>query len=158
MDSPLFQEMANVGISGNGIITFTILGIGMWSVLTWLFVKRYQELHSSTSTADDEIKNLSIIILSFHVATLALTIGELYMMNYTIWYSWFVIALALSATFLNVAYVGLILSNNSDSTPYGLGEYSKQEAISSLVIQVFANSLMTAYIFKIIRSKRKIQY
>jgi hypothetical protein len=152
------DEMKNVGISTNEIYLFSLLGIGFWAVLTWLFVDRYQNIEDSTQR-NDNIRNINIIILSFHLLTLLFTLLESYYVNRIIWISWFTIGLALTAVFLN----GVVVSN---SVSVGTGEFSytnktsdsEHKDIASLVLQVFAICLMTAYIFKLIRSKNKMMY
>ena len=86
---------------------------------------------------------------------------EAYHVNKNIWVSWFTIGLALAAVFLN----GVIVSNSVSTTDSdGNLSYSNKNLASrnkdiiSLVLQVFAICLMTAYIFKLIRSKRKMMY
>lgn len=154
------NEMEGVGISRNEILLFSVLGIGFWSVLTWLFVDRYQNIEDST-TKNDSIKDVNTTVLSFHLLTLVFTLLEAYSINKNIWISWFTIGLALAAVFLN----GVVVSN-SVSTPDTDGALSytnkdlasRNKDIISLVLQVFAICLMTAYIFRLIRSKRKIMY
>lgn len=152
------NEMKNVGLRQEEIYLFSLLGIGFWAVLTWLFVDRYQNIEDST-TRSDNIRNINIIVLSFHLLTLLFTLFESYYVNRVIWISWFTIGLALSAVFLN----GVIVAN-SVSTTSGTLSYDKKNSesehkdIASLVLQVFAICLMTAYIFKLIRSKNKIMY
>ena len=152
------NEMKNVGLRQEEIYLFSLLGIGFWAVLTWLFVDRYQNIEDST-TRSDNIRNINIIVLSFHLLTLLFTLFESYYVNRVIWISWFTIGLALSAVFLN----GVIVANSVSTTSNNLS-YSKKNSesehkdIASLVLQVFAICLMTAYIFKLIRSKKKIMY
>ena len=155
------NEMEGVGISRNEILLFSVLGIGFWSVLTWLFVDRYQNIEDST-TKNDSIKDVNTTVLSFHLLTLVFTLLEAYSINKNIWISWFTIGLALAAVFLN----GVVVSNSvstPDDTDQELSYTNKNLAsrnkdIISLVLQVFAICLMTAYIFKLIRSKRKMMY
>jgi hypothetical protein len=155
------NEMEGVGISRTEILLFSVLGVGFWSVLTWLFVDRYQNIEDST-TKNDSIKDVNTTVLSFHLLTLVFTLLEAYSINKNIWISWFTIGLALTAVFLN----GVVVSN-SVSTPDGTdpelsytnkNSSSKNKDIISLVLQVFAICLMTAYIFKLIRSKNKTMY
>ena len=154
------NEMENVGISRNEIYLFSILGIGFWAVLTWLFVDRYQNIEDSTQK-NESIENINITVLSFHLLTLLFTMMEAYHVNRIIWISWFTIGLALTAVFLN----GVVVSNSvSTADADGALSYtnknlaSRNKDIISLVLQVFAICLMTAYIFKLIRSKKKMMY
>lgn len=152
------NEMRDVGLKQEEIYLFSFLGIAFWGVLTWLFVDRYQNIEDST-TRNDNIRNINIIILSFHLLTLVFTLLESYYVNRVIWISWLTIGLALAAVFLN----GVVVSN-SVSTQQGILSYDKKNSesehkdIASLVLQVFAICLMTAYIFKLIRSKKKMMY
>lgn len=152
------DEMKDVGISTNEIYLFSLLGIGFWAVLTWLFVDRYQNIEDST-VRNDNIRNINIIILSFHLLTLLFTLLESYYVNRIIWISWMTIGLALTAVFLNSVVVA-----NSVSVQAGDFSYTKKNTdsehkdIASLVLQVFAICLMTAYIFKLIRSKKRMTY
>lgn len=149
------NEMESVGISKTEIYLFSALGVGFWAVLLWLFVDRYKKIDDS-STKSENIENINIVILSFHVLTLAFTIAESYFVNKVIWVSWFTIALALTAVFLNGVVVSNVVSTDSDSLSYQNKDPTKD--VLSLILQVFAICLMTAYIFKLIRSKNKIMY
>ena len=152
------NEMKNVGLRQEEIYLFSLLGIGFWAVLTWLFVDRYQNIEDSTSRSDN-IRNINIIVLSFHLLTLLFTLFESYYVNRVIWISWFTIGLALSAVFLNGVIVANSVSTASDTLSYDKkNSESEHKDIASLVLQVFAICLMTAYIFKLIRSKNKIMY
>ena len=152
------NEMRDVGLKQEEIYLFSFLGIAFWGVLTWLFIDRYQNIEDS-ATRNDNIRNINIIILSFHLLTLVFTLLESYYVNRVIWISWLTIGLALAAVFLN----GVVVSN-SVSTQQGILSYDKKNSesehkdIASLVLQVFAICLMTAYIFKLIRSKKKMMY
>ena len=152
------NEMENVGISRNEIYLFSILGIGFWAVLTWLFVDRYQNIEDSTEK-NDSIKDINITVLSFHLLTLVFTLLEAYSINRNIWISWFTIGLALTAVFLNGVIVSNSVSTQAGNLSYTNNNLSaKNKDIISLVLQVFAICLMTAYIFKLIRSKNKMMY
>ena len=152
------NEMENVGISRNEIYLFSILGIGFWAVLTWLFVDRYQNIEDSTEK-NDSIKDINITVLSFHLLTLVFTLLEAYSINRNIWISWFTIGLALAAVFLNGVIVSNSVSTDAGNLSYTNNNLSaKNKDIISLVLQVFAICLMTAYIFKLIRSKNKMMY
>ena len=74
------NEMKNVGLRQEEIYLFSLLGIGFWAVLTWLFVDRYQNIEDST-TRSDNIRNINIIVLSFHLLTLLFTLFESYDVN-----------------------------------------------------------------------------
>ena len=152
------NEMKNVGLRQEEIYLFSLLGIGFWAVLTWLFVDRYQNIEDSTMRSDN-IRNINIIVLSFHLLTLLFTLFESYYVNRVIWISWFTIGLALSAVFLNGVIVANSVSTNDNNLSYSKkNSESEHKDIASLVLQVFAICLMTAYIFKLIRSKKKIMY
>jgi hypothetical protein len=152
------NEMKNVGLRQEEIYLFSLLGIGFWAVLTWLFVDRYQNIEDSTMRSDN-IRNINIIVLSFHLLTLLFTLFESYYVNRVIWISWFTIGLALSAVFLNGVIVANSVSTNDNTLSYSKkNSESEHKDIASLVLQVFAICLMTAYIFKLIRSKKKIMY
>jgi len=152
------NEMEGVGISRTEILLFSVLGVGFWSVLTWLFVDRYQNIEDSTEK-NESIKDINITVLSFHLLTLLFTLMEAYHVNKNIWISWFTIGLALTAVFLNGVVVSNSVSTQSGNLSYTNNTSSaKNKDIISLVLQVFAICLMTAYIFKLIRSKNKIMY
>lgn len=152
------NEMEGVGISRTEIILFSVLGVGFWSVLTWLFVDRYQNIEDSTEK-NESIRDINITVLSFHLLTLLFTLMEAYHVNKNIWISWFTIGLALAAVFLNGVVVSNSVSTQSGNLSYTNNTSSaKNKDIISLVLQVFAICLMTAYIFKLIRSKNKIMY
>ena len=155
MKVPFFEEMKKVGLNKSEIIIFSLLGITFWSVLTWLFTERYIKIKDSDeNSVQPQIKNLSIIILSFHIITIFFVFFETRYLNRILWLSWIIIALALSATFLNTIFVSRSLDEFFE--PYENVNMGKE--ISTVVLQVFANSLMTAYIFKLIRSKGKMLY
>ena len=149
----LFGEMKAVGLKTTEIAAFTLIGIALWAVLLWMFVSRYQEIDDDLVTPDNHLKNITSLIIGFHSATLVLTLLETYYMNSNIWVSWLTIGLALSATFLNAASLAIIVT---DSFQYE--NIDVDRSIASLVLQCIANALMTAYIFKLIRSKRKMSY
>ena len=124
------------------------------------FLNEMQDVGISR-TEIDSIKDINIIVLSFHLLTIVFVAMEAYHVNKNIWVSWFTIGLALAAVFLN----GVIVSNSVSTTDSdGNLSYSNKNLASrnkdiiSLVLQVFAICLMTAYIFKLIRSKRKMMY
>ena len=148
----LFKEMKDVGISSQEMQIFFVFGIGLWAVLTWMFSERVKELDTFPDT--NHLRNISIIILSFHVITFVFTLMETNYMSSNIWVSWMTIGLALSATFLNAAAVAIIVNDNNATYT----NLDVKRDISSLVLQCMANALMTAYIFKIIRSKKKTMY
>ena len=157
----LIKEMKDVGISQSEIGLFVVLGVGLWAVLLWMFIARYNEINDVTSGEDsffiedkDILKDITLIILSFHAVTFVFTLLETYFMNSNIWVSWLTIGLALSATFLNAASVAILVTDNDFEYPL----VNTDMAIASLVLQCVANALMTAYIFKLIRSKRKLSY
>ena len=106
------------------------------------------------------LKNMTIIILSFHVATFLLTLLESHFMSKNIWISWLTIGLAVSAIFLNASSVAVtILDDKNEGFDADTGVWPNVNAsIASLVLQCMGVSLMTAYIFKIIRSKNKMTY
>ena len=152
------NEMRDVGLKQEEIYLFSFLGIAFWGVLTWLFIDRYQNIEDST-TRNDNIRNINIIILSFHLLTLVFTLLESYYVNRVIWISWLTIGLALAAVFLNGVVVSNSVSTQQDSLSYDKkNSESEHKDIASLVLQVFAICLMTAYIFKLIRSKKKMMY
>ena len=152
------NEMEDIGISRNEIILFSVLGVAFWAVLTWIFVDRYQNIEDSTEK-NDSIKDINITVLSFHLLTIIFVVMESYHVNKNIWVSWFTIGLALAAVFLNGVIVSNSVSTQAGNLSYTNNNLSaKNKDIISLVLQVFAICLMTAYIFKLIRSKRKIMY
>ena len=151
------EEMKKVGISENEIILFGVIGMMCWAVLLWLFVDRYQRINDTPSNErSEDIRDLAIIIISFHVATIGFTLLESYYMNRNIWVSWFTIGLALTTIFLNAVVVANVLSTDEGTNSYKDREPKRD--IASLIIQIFAVCLMTAYIFKLIRSKNKVMY
>lgn len=154
----LIKEMKAVGISQSEIGVFVVLGVGLWAVLLWMFIERYNEIKDVDSAGSlftgDKLESITLIILSFHAVTFVFTLLETYYMSRNIWVSWLTIGLALSATFLNAASVAILVSDNDFEYP----KVNTDMAIASLVLQCIANALMTAYIFKLIRSKRKLSY
>lgn len=152
----LIKEMKAVGISQSEIGIFVVLGVGLWAVLLWMFIARYNEVNDLENSVEekDKFKNITILILSFHAVTFVFTLLETYYMNINIWVSWLTIGLALSATFLNAASVAILVTDDDFKYP----KVNTDRAIASLVLQCIANALMTAYIFKLIRSKRKLSY
>ncbi len=156
----LIKEMKAVGISQSEIGVFVVLGVGLWAVLLWMFIVRYNEINdvesgdSFFSEDKDKLESITLIILSFHAVTFVFTLLETYFMNSNIWVSWLTIGLALSATFLNAASVAILVTDDDFRYPL----VNTERAIASLVLQCIANALMTAYIFKLIRSKRKLSY
>ena len=149
----VYKEMKNIGMEREEIILFSLIGFGLWGVLLWMFSERYVEINDDTNTPDDHLKNITIVILSFHIITLFFTLLESYYLNTNIWVSWITIGLAISATFLNASALAIIVT---DRTQYE--NVTVDRAISSLVLQCIANSLMLAYIFRLIRSKRKMVF
>ena len=154
----LMEEMKRVGLKPIEINSFQFLGLALWATVLGLFVNRYYDIEE-TSDANQMIRNVNIIIISFHVAVLALTFMETNYMGQWIWLSWIIIGLALSATFLNAIVVARVLD---DSNPPYQGRHgddsTEAQAIASIVLQCMANALMTAYIFKIIRSKKRLTF
>ena len=150
----LFGEMKAVGLKTTEIAAFTLIGVALWAVLLWMFVSRYQEIDDDLVLPDNHLKNITSVIIGFHSATLVLTLLETYYMNSNIWVSWLTIGLALSATFLNAASLAIIVTDYS----FNYENIDVERSIASLILQCIANALMTAYIFKLIRSKRKISY
>lgn len=152
----LIKEMKAVGISQSEIGIFVVLGVGLWAVLLWMFIARYNEVNDLENSVEekDKFKDITILILSFHAVTFVFTLLETYYMNINIWVSWLTIGLALSATFLNAASVAILVTDDDFKYP----KVNTDRAIASLVLQCIANALMTAYIFKLIRSKRKLSY
>jgi len=158
MKIPLFEEMENVGIGKYQIYLFTLIGVALWAIILWLFVERYLDLQDTTSK-NENLNNITIIIISFHVLTFVFTLGETFLMAKNIWFSWMIIAFALTATFLNTANLSVVLGADiEDSIDEPYKNASVPKAIASLILQVVANSLMTAYIFRLIRSKNKLTY
>lgn len=149
----VFKEMNDIGMTKNEIVIFSILGFGLWAVLLYMFSERYIEIEEDNSITNNHLKNITTIIIIFHIITLVFTLFESYYINRNIWISWFTIGLAISATFLNTAAVAIIISDRSAYTGV-----DANRAIASLVLQCIANSLMLSYIFRLIRSKRKIMY
>jgi len=155
------NEMESVGISKTEIYLFSALGVGFWAVLLWLFVDRYQRIDDTEGGSANfrkrlnNLKDINIIIISFHVLTLVFTLAESYFVNRNIWISWLTIALALTAVFLNGVIVSSTITLSQEDHPFNK---NVERSVASLMIQVFAICLMTAYIFKLIRSKNKIMY
>ena len=149
----VFKEMEDIGMSKNEIIIFSVIGFGLWAVLLYMFSERYIEIEEDNSTPNNHLKNITIIIIIFHIVTLVFTFFESYYINRNIWISWFTIGLAISATFLNAVAVSIIISDTSNYENIDVNR-----AIASIVLQCIANSLMLSYIFRLIRSKRKIMY
>ena len=159
LPSKFLREMENVGLAKHEIIFFSVLGIGFWGVLAWIFVDRYLEIKDSAQH-NDTLKDLNIAVLSFHVLTLFFIFFEAYYINRIIWVSWLVIGCALTAVLFNTVIVANSLST-ADGTALSYSNKdssSKNKDIISLALQVFAICLMTAYIFKLIRSKNKMMY
>jgi len=147
----VYKEMKNIGMDKSEILIFSIIGFGLWAILLWMFSERFVELDSDTSTPDNNLKNITIVILSFHIITLFFTFLESYYLNTNIWVSWITIGLAITATFLNASSLAIIIISKEEYENINV-----DRAISSLVLQCIANSLMLAYIFRLIRSKRKM--
>ena len=147
----VYKEMKNIGMGKEEILIFSIIGFGLWAVLLWMFSERFVELNSDTTIPDEHLKNITIVILSFHVITLFFTFLESYYLNTNIWVSWITIGLAISATFLNASSLAIIIIAKEEYE-----NINTDRAISSLVLQCIANSLMLAYIFRLIRSKKKM--
>lgn len=149
----VYKEMKNIGMEKEEIILFSVIGFGLWAVLLWMFSERFVELNDDANTPDNHLKNITIVILSFHVITLLFTLLESYYLNTNIWVSWITIGLAVSATFLNASALAIIITDKDQYENVNV-----DRAISSLVLQCIANSLMLAYIFRLIRSKRKMVF
>lgn len=170
---PIVKEMMAVGLGNTSIIIFSTLGLVIWGILTWLFSMRINNLLDETGLKSldvtawdntdpfswlgqyktDPLRNISVIILVFHVVTLFLTILESRYLSKNVWISWFTIGLAVSAIFLNASSVAIIIVNENINNENMVGA-----AIASLVLQCMGVSLMTAYLFKLIRSRKKTIY
>tara|TARA_R110002096_G_scaffold379746_1_gene573730 strand:+ start:162 stop:617 length:456 start_codon:yes stop_codon:yes gene_type:complete len=149
----VYKEMENIGMEREEITVFSLIGFGLWTVLLWIFSERYVELNEDNSLPDKYLKNITITILSFHIITLIFTLFESYYLNSNIWISWITIGLAISATFLNATSISVIITDKNEYENVNVNR-----SISSLVLQCMANALMLSYIFRLIRSKRKIMY
>ena len=149
----VYKEMENIGMEREEITVFSQIGFGLWAVLLWIFSERYVELNQDNSLPDKYLKNITITILSFHIITLIFTLFESYYLNSNIWISWITIGLAISATFLNATSISVIITDKNEYENVNVNR-----SISSLVLQCMANALMLSYIFRLIRSKRKIMY
>ena len=149
----VYKEMENIGMEKEEITVFSQIGFGLWAVLLWIFSERYVELDEDNSLPDNYLKNITITILSFHIITLIFTLFESYYLNSNIWISWITIGLAISATFLNATSISLIITDKNQYENVNVNR-----SISSLVLQCMANALMLSYIFRLIRSRRKIMY
>ena len=149
----VYKEMKNIGMRKEEIVIFSVIGFGLWAILLWMFSERFVELNDDRNTPDDHLKNITTVILSFHIITLLFTFLESYYLNTNIWVSWMTIGLAISATFLNASALPIIVS---DRVQYE--NVNVDRAISSLVLQCIANALMLSYIFRLIRSKRKMVF
>ena len=149
----VYKEMENIGMEREEITVFSLIGFGLWAVLLWIFSERYVELNQDNSLPDNYLKNITITILSFHIITLIFTLFESYYLNSNIWISWITIGLAISATFLNATAISVIITDKNQYENVNVNR-----SISSLVLQCMANALMLSYIFRLIRSRRKIMY
>ena len=146
------SEMKKSGLKNHEINSFVIIGISLWAILLWIFVSRYQKIEDSTDENVD-IKYINYIIIIFHIITFVpFTVLESHYLNTNLWISWFTIALAVTTTFFNA----VVVSNLFIGTPYD--SPNKPLEVSSLGLQCFANSLMMAYIFRLIRSKKKMTF
>ena len=148
------KEMKKTGMKKNEISTFVIIGVSLWAVLLWMFVSRYQKMEDTTTGGGnlDYIKQINIVIIAFHILTFVpFTVLESNYLNTNVWISWMTIALAVITTFFNGVVVAYTLSQ---STAYDNVDYPID--ITSLGLQCLANSLMIAYIFRLIRSKGKM--
>ena len=148
------KEMKKTGMKKQEIGTFVIVGVSLWAVLLWMFVRRYQKMEDTTTGGDnlDYIKQINIVIIAFHILTFVpFTVLESNYLNTNVWISWMTIALAVITTFFNGVIVAYTLSQ---STAYDDVNYPID--ITSLGLQCLANSLMMAYIFRLIRSKGKM--
>ena len=150
------KEMKKTGFKKPEIGTFVIIGISLWAILLWMFVTRYYKIEDTpVSSRNKEIKNINIVIIAFHVLTfIPFTVLESNYLNTNVWISWFTIALAITTTFYNGVVVANVVSSGTE--PYA--KANKEMDISSLALQCFANSLMLAYIFRLIRSKKKMLF
>ena len=153
---PLFKEMRNIGFSRSGIFSFSTIGVGIWAVLVWLFVARYNRINDSSIvlTNTENIKKVNIIILCFHLLTMLFAFAEGYHLSRYVFLTWMTVGLALSATLLNAGLVGGSVLTGSA----GYENPNFTEDVASLVLQCFANALMFAYIIHIIRHKSKTMY
>lgn len=150
--APVFQEMRRTGLGEKEINIFTVLGFSLWAVILGLFSWRQQNIENS-DFPNETIKILNEIIISLHVITLLpFTLLESYYLNENIWISWLTIALAVTATFFNTLVTASVIINEpfEDDSP--------TLSIITLGLQCFANSLMLSYIFRLIRSKKKMMY
>ena len=137
---------------------FVIIGVGIWITLLVLFSLRISrdnqknavmetspgevgEVHASLLSrfinSLSSVNTVALIVLILHILCGILVVPEVFMMNSSIWLSWFVIATAVTATFLNTTLVN--------------GDGQKAINISTVFLQCFSISLMTAYIFSQIR-------
>ena len=142
---------------------FVIIGVGIWITLLVLFslrISRDDKKSVIKTTTPPQIENrngvniissggssfmsiissvntVALIVLILHILCGILVVPEVFMMNSSIWLSWFVIATAVTATFLNTTLVN--------------GGGQKAINISTVFLQCFSISLMTAYIFSQIR-------
>lgn len=152
MKMPLLEEMERTGV-GHGTKSILLLGgVAMWAVLIWLFVDRLKKIDDS-ATVDNDIRNVTIIILSFHIITMFFTLIETRLLSQNMWIAWATIGLASVATLLNVASVGSVLSG---SPAYDNPDYNYD--VGSVIIQGFANAIMVAYIIRLVRSKNRFVY
>ena len=123
-----------------------------------IFVDRYLEIKDSADS-NDSIKDLNIAVLSFHVLTVFFLLFEAHYINRIVWVSWLVIGCALTAVLFNTVIVANSLTASTSTLGYTNNNLSaKNKNIISLALQVFAICLMTAYVFKLIRSKNKMMY
>ena len=152
MKMPLLEEMERTGVGHGTKSTLLLGGVAMWAVLIWLFVDRLKKIDDS-ATVDNDIRNVTIIILSFHIITMFFTLLETRLLSSNMWIAWATIGLGSAATFLNVASVGSVLSG---SPTYDNPNYNYD--VGSVIIQSFANAIMLAYIIRLIRTKNKFMY
>jgi hypothetical protein len=150
------KEMKKTGLKKPEIGTFVVVGVVLWAILLWMFVNRYNKIEDTPSAdRNGNIRNMNIIIIIFHIITFfPFTLLESNYLNTNIWISWFTIALAVTTTFYNGVVVANVVSDSDQ--PYA--NANKDMDISSLALQCFANSLMMAYIFRLIRSKKKMMF
>lgn len=150
------KEMKKTGLKKPEIGTFVVIGVVFWAVLLWMFVNRYNKIEDTPSAnRNSSIRKMNIVIIVFHIITFVpFTLLESNYLNTNIWISWLTIALAVTTTFYNGVIVANVVSDGDE--PYANAD--KDTDISSLALQCFANSLMMAYIFRLIRSKKKMMF
>lgn len=166
---PVWREMRSVGMGNASILIFSTIGLAIWGVLVWMFSRRLVRIDDQDEedswwfqwSSVKPLRNITITILAFHVITFVLTLLESHLMSKNVWVSWFTIGLAVSAILLNASAVAITVLDDDSDISGGTEEKVLPDvdmAIASLVLQCIGVSLMTAYLFKIIRSKNKMTY